>query len=427
MAKCLLPMICVLLTCSSYAAGSEPSDPITWADDHPEVVANNARPTIAWPCEKIETDLGYCHQPSVVIDSSGELYAEGSKGRIFHSVDRGRTWSRLCSVPPLWEMPEGMKVISPRQMMGLGVSPSGALLGFWFCAYSKYGETETWPTSLGVDDVTLDYALWVTRSEDRGQTWTASAPFEGPPGVKVGSGKMRMAVMPDGRLMISANAHQQSRPDRPVTRVEQLHHGYVYVSDDDGRSWSREGFIGNYSFETDLLPVPSGRILAAVRYQRRKYPSDPPQLVSPWDNSPEPGGHSIIKNTALAFSEDGGATWSAPRIVTGFMRTPGCLVRLSDGTLLMPHGVKEGLGGQRFVVSYDEGQTWSNAIFELNDAGYFASTVALDDDTLVTVHETPRGANPNNWVMLHVLRWKAPPRSEVEKHGFFEPRQPEWE
>ena len=77
---------------------------------------------------------------------------------------------------------------------------------------------------------------------------------------------------------------------------------------------------------------------------------------------------------------------------------------------------------RHFVISYDEGQTWSNAIFELNDLGYYASTVVLDDDMLVTVHETSRKANPHKWGMLHVLRWKAPPRSEVEKHGFFEPR-----
>ena len=396
--------------------------PVTWAQEHPEVAANNARPTIAWPCEKIETDLGYCHQPSVVTDSSGELYAEGSQGRIFHSLDGGRKWSRLCGVPPLFDVPAGMKVISPQTMMGLGVTPSGALLGCWFCAYSANGEKETWAQTLGVDDPTLDYAVWVTRSEDRGRTWSASAPFDAPPGVKVGSGKMRVARMPDGRLMIQSNSHQQSRPGRPVTRVQQVHHGYVFVSADDGRTWSREGFIGDYANESDLLQLPSGRILASIRYQRRKYPADPPQLVSPFDGSAEPGGHSVYKNTAFAFSDDGGVSWSPPRIVTGFTQQTACLVRLSDGTVLMPYSRKDGTNGQRFVVSYDEGRTWSNAIFELNDFGLFASTVALDDDTLVTVHETRRNVAPNNWVMLHALRWKAPTRSDVEKHGFFEPR-----
>ena len=387
---------------------------ITWAEEHQEVAANNARPTIAWPCEKIETDLGFCHQPSVVADSSGELYAEGSEGRIFHSLDRGRTWSRLCGVPPLFEVPGGMKLIM-QNMNGLGVTASGALLGCWWCAYSASGERSP-------EEPTLDHALWVTRSEDRGRTWSASAPFDAPPGEKLGGGKMRVAAMPDGRLMIQSASTAQSRPDRPVPRVQQVAHGHVFVSADDGRTWSREGFIGDNANESDLLQLPSGRILASVRYQRRKRPEDPPQLVSPYDDRPDPGGHSVYKNTAFAFSDDGGVSWSPPRIVTGFMQQTACLVRLSDGTVLMPYSRKDGTKGQRFVVSYDEGRTWSNAIFQLNDFGTFASTVALDDDTLVTVHETPRNVAPNNWVMLHALRWKAPNRGDVEKNGFFEPK-----
>ena len=396
--------------------------PITWADEHPEVAANNARPAIPWPCEKIETDLGYCHQPSIVADASGELYAEGSQGRIFHSLDGGREWSRLCGVPPLFDVPAGTKLIM-QSMNGLGVAASGALLGCWWCAYSASGQsTGTWEATRSVEDPTLDYALWVTRSEDRGRTWTASAPFDAPPGEKLGGGKMRVARMPDSRLLIQSASAAQSRPGRPVPRVQQVAHGHVFVSVDDGRTWSREGYIGDNSHESDLLQLPSGRILASVRYQRRKMPEDAPQLVSPYDDSADLAGHSVYKNTAFAFSDDGGVSWSPPRIVTGFTQQTACLVQLSDGTVLMPYSRKDGTNGQRFVVSYDEGRTWSNAIFELNDFGLFASTVALDDDTLVTVHETHRNVAPNNWVMLHALRWRAPKRSDVEKHGFFEPR-----
>jgi hypothetical protein len=357
-----------------------------------------------------------------VTDSSGALYAEGSQGRIFHSLDGGRKWSRLCRVPPLFDVPGGMKLSSPLLLNGIGVAPSGALLGCWWCAYSASGQSTSESATRLVEEPTLDYALWITRSEDRGRTWSASAPFDAPPGEKLGGGKMRVARMPDGRLMIQSASMAQSRPGRPVTRVQQVAHGHVFVSADDGRTWSREGFIGDNSNESDLLGLPSGRILASVRYQRMKRPEDAPQLVSPYDDSADLGGHSVYKNMAFAFSDDGGASWSPPRIVTGFGEKTGCLVRLSDGTVLMPYSRKDGTHGQRFVVSYDEGRTWSNAIFELNDFGLFASTVALDDDTLVTVHETQRNVAPNNWVMLHALRWKAPTRSDVEKHGFFEPR-----
>ena len=233
---------------------------------------------------------------------------------------------------------------------------------------------------------------------------------------------MRVAQMSDGRLLIQSSSSPQSRPDRPVARVQHVAHGHIFASTDDGRTWSREGFIGDNTNESDLLQLPSGRILASVRYQRMKKPEDPPQFVSPYDGSTKLGSHSVYKNMAFAFSDDGGVSWSPPRIVTGFMQQTACLVRLSDGTVLMPYSRKDGTKGQRFVVSYDEGRTWSNAIFQLNDFGTFASTVALDDDTLVTVHETPRNVAPNNWVMLHALRWKAPKRGDVEKNGFFEPR-----
>ena len=387
---------------------------VTWADQHPDVAANNARPTIPWPCEKIETDLGYCHQPSIVKDDQGELYAEGSEGKIFHSLDRGREWSRLCKVAPLFDVPDGMKVIT-LGLYGLGVTPGGALLGFWRCAYSASGK-------FSVEEPTLNDVLWITRSEDRGRTWSACAPFDPPPGEILGGGKMRIARMADGRLLIPVISAMQSRPGRPVTTVEQVAHGHVFASADDGRTWSRAGLMGDHCDESDLLQLPSGRILASIRYQRKKLETDPDNMVDPLGGSAERGGHSVFKNTAFAFSDDGGRSWSPPRIVTGFIQQTGCLVRLDDGTILLPYSRKDGTHGQRFIVSYDEGRTWSNAIYELNDFGLFASTVVLDDGTLVTVHETRRKVAPHNWVMLHALRWKAPARGDVEKHGFFEPK-----
>jgi hypothetical protein len=388
---------------------------VTWADQHPEVAANNARPTIPWPCEKIETNLGSCHQPGIVKDDAGELYAEGVEGKIFHSADGGREWSRLCKVVPMFEVPKGMKQIT-LSLNGLGVTASGGLVGLWRCAYSASGEF------FEVQDPTLNDVLWITRSEDRGRTWSACPPFEPPPGETMVGGKMRIHRICDDRLMIPIVSAGQSRPGKPVTPEQQVFHGQVWVSADDGRTWSREGFLGDHCDESDLLQLPSGRVLASIRYQRKKLDTDPDNMVDPLGGSAQRGGHSVYKNTAFAFSDDDGRSWSPPRIVSGFVQQTGCLVRLSDGTIVLPYSRKDGTHGQRFVVSYDEGRTWSNAIYELNDFGMFASTVALDDDTLVTVHETPRKVAPHNRVMLHALRWKAPLRGEVEKHGFFEPR-----
>ena len=89
-------------------------------------------------------------------------------------------------------------------------------------------------------------------------------------------------------------------------------------------------------------------------------------------------------------------------------------------TVIMPFGHKDQGQGQRFMVSYDEGQSWSKTVFELNKSGMYASSVVLDDQTIVTVHAIESHQGGQN--ALEVLRWKAPPRDVVSKNGFFTPK-----
>ena len=170
--------------------------------------------------------------------------------------------------------------------------------------------------------------------------------------------------------------------------------------------------------------------MAAVRYQRVKLPEDRPELGDCFYHEPSqrdesiPGGpmavgRNLFQHTAFTFSEDGGKTWATPRLVTGTLAQTGSLVRLSDGTLVLIFGRH----GQSFMLSYDEGETWSKAVYQLNCTGEYARSVALEDDTIVTIHDNVlpnKGRGP-----LVALRWKAPPRKEVEKHGFFTPREVE--
>ena len=81
------------------------------------------------------------------------------------------------------------------------------------------------------------------------------------------------------------------------------------------------------------------------------------------------------------------------------------------------------------MLSYDDGKTWSKAVYELNSTGEYARSVVLEDDTIITVHDNV-GSDGSDEVWrgrgtLIVLRWKAPPREEVKKHGFFTPRDVE--
>jgi len=86
----------------------------------------------------------------------------------------------------------------------------------------------------------------------------------------------------------------------------------------------------------------------------------------------------------------------------------------------MTLGHKENVGGPRFMVSYDEGQSWGKTVFELNRSGWYASSVVLSDDTIVTVYALEQNSVGKN--ELEVPCWKISPRDIVEKKGFFKPR-----
>ncbi|MAE63338.1 MAG: hypothetical protein CMJ18_03625 [Phycisphaeraceae bacterium] len=406
----------------------------TWADFHVEVAQNHRRRHLSWPSRQVLTDLAFCHQPTIVRSTvTGELYSHGAEGRndrpcalVWHSTDRGRSWSQLCRSP----------LLAPPM-------PPGARRSF--CTYDGIGTTDRdtllvscrrhWDgRANGVDavwqsDPTSRDQAWVIRSGDRGQTWERSAELDSGDYLNVGSDVARFCLLENGKLLLAQCAmpwsHTDDRRPDPPWRGE----AYLFESRDDGRTWQRIGTMGLDTCECDLLELPSKRILATTRYQRKRIDGDPPDMVSnEWLEvmeglhpgfPTEPEGYCFYKQTAVLHSDDGGRTWSTPRLVTGWLQQTACLVRLSDGTIVLPFSHKNDGHGQRFIISYDEGETWSNSIFELNGFGLYASSVALDDDTIVTVTETPRWHKP---VQFHVLRWSVPPRKAVEEQGFFTPR-----
>ena len=402
-------------------------DYVTWANSHPEVAeifdSVFEYKKIDWPSEMIDTGVGPVNQPSITIGADQELFTVGKNGQVFHSENLGKTWSLLCQSPSLNpEVPGGFKKRSLGSG-GIGVTARGTLLLAWNMDYND-GHSG-WSHG----DDSLHRVMWMTRSEDRGKTWKATELLDPSPYDNIAD-QCTVIQLSDGRLMVALRVEACSRPGKPVSISEGIFRSFIYTSSDDGKTWSRFSKFTDHCPEPHLLEMPSGKIVAALRYQRAKLPEDQPKLGGCFYHVPGQRNESItggatavgrivFQNTAFTFSEDAGKTWATPRLVTGALAHTGCLVRLSDGTLVLTFGRH----GQRFMLSYDEGKTWSKAVYQLNGTGEYARSVALEDDTIITIHDNAGekvGRGP-----LIVLRWKAPPREDVEQHGFFTPREVE--
>lgn len=209
--------------------------------------------------------------------------------------------------------------------------------------------------------------IMTTISHDGGKTWE-ERPIEGLPRFARIGGWFRGSgtVLADGAVIgvISAG----SVPASGHTSA------YALRSEDKGLSWELIPIAhepGGLSFnETDLLTLPSGRILAMIR-----------------------GGAEA--SLYQSHSDDAGRTWSKPT-PTAIQGQPGNLLRLKSGNILCVYrrrGYPEGYSG---VLSHDDGKTWdvANEIQIRDDTlpgltGY-PSSVQLDDGTIFTIYNVLR-------------------------------------
>ena len=365
---------------------------------------------------------------------------------MYHSEDLGVTWSLLGTSPPFApQVPEDLTV-RDRSSCGIGVTDRGTILLVWYMRYNdgrEHGPHTAHDQPQEHEDESYHLVTWMTRSSDRGQNWEPTEPLDASP-YDVIADQATLLQLADGRLIVPFCVQAYSRPGRPVSLTESRFRSLVYCSDDDGITWSRFSKFPDHSVEPDLLELPSGEILAYIRYQRGKVPEDPAELAADQRLYEAPGSptgldQSVFKHSAFSRSIDGGHTWATPRLVTASAQQSGSLVRLSDGTLIMTFGRY----GQRFMLSYDNGQTWSRSVYQLYPCGQYARTVVLDDDTLVTVHDHRETWNFQGRLLrcydntivadgqpvmpkrLGVLRWNAPSRGRTARAGFFTPREVE--
>ena len=355
----------------------------------------------AIPAEFIPVPLG--RGSPIGITDDGALYAafategHGLESALLHSTDGGRSWSeKRLDWWQFFNHTVGRDSLEFRfwenrwvmRNQSFGVLKDGALL--W--AFEQ-------------DAANLEKECYIIRSEDGGETWGGPVKLDKSPFSSVGNCSNRMTELSDGTILWSQRlgwhvGEWEKRREKlesagqPLTAAD-FANSYVFRSTDGGSTWGDRTPLPDWSFETTLLQLHSGKLIAAIRYQPLI------DLDTPLAK--------FGKRVFLADSEDDGRTWGNFRPVR---RTPhgesdlalgechGELSQLSDGTLVLTHDHRYPYEQQQVLarISHDEGNTWTPEICNLTHPGGtvlgshqrgvgsgYASSVVLEDDTIVTM------------------------------------------
>ena len=252
----------------------------------------------------------------------------------------------------------------------------------------------------------------VSRSQDEGRTWQqiGEISIDVAGGYKTRGMHWRMTKLPEETLFFCVDLRDdQYGADCFLTS------GIILTgwrSDDGGKSWEGPIKMCDWAAEGGMVQLPSGKLLASVRYQRRLLPTDTPAVRQFAKNRG-------FKHLFLVESEDGGRSWKNLRpLTTVFGQCFGYPVAQSDGTFVVVHDTRYGPGtdAARAMISHDEGNTWEDEVYYLffgKGATSYSKSVVLDDDTILTIGGTctdpeskrdPRAPIGNSHVSA--IRWK---------------------
>ena len=250
-------------------------------------------------------------------------------------------------------------------------------------------------------------------SGDEGRTWRTIGEVPNPPG-HWGSGSW-IFRLPDETLL-AAIGHPNHVFEQEGTRlVYRSGEGnlFVYRSTDGGQAWTDPARVHDWTSEGGVTLTPSGKLIAAQRYQRPILPGDPPDLEQQ-TGSANPGWP--YKHVCVVESDDSGRTWRDFRMLTTvFGQTRGDPVGLGDGTVIVVHDTRYGPGppGSRAMISRDEGSTWEDEVYYLDYTtftGSYADSVALADDCILSVAGSSQAGNSwdavRNNTDFYAIRWR---------------------
>lgn len=365
----------------------------------------------------------YYGWPTVAKMEDGTLIAVASGERMAHvcpwgrtvlweSRDQGETWSRTHIVHD-----------SPIDDRDAGITPltDEKMLISWFTS-----DTRIYRDSIAdLPPPRGDLSLTVIRGWDDalvsryqgafvmtgslGGQWNAPVEI----GVTAPHGPIRLD---DGTLLYLGKAYSSEdgmerryrglshpRPAqlRPIDYTQPI---LCLASHDDGDNWEAisqveqlGGFVNANLHEPHVVQLPGGRLVGVIRTQ--------------WE-----GEHRFHRpfSMAVTFSDDYGLTW-APLVPLDVSGSPPHLLLHSSGVLILTYGYRAASeggpdvgSGQRALLSYDGGASWSEPVILRDDGpdgdlGYPA-TCELDDGTLLTVYYQKQRTGESCSILY--TRWK---------------------
>lgn len=288
------------------------------------------------PVEKIRMPLdpqAHYQGLNLVLTPDGVIYAV-QQTIISKSTDGGQTWEHLSRDPSAFGF-SGWLLQANRHEQLINVSQQGE---------------EQPPT------------VWV--SDDEGRTWEQTSEIDVKPFQKTVAGAS-LTRLSDGTLLLPIK-----RRDDPFD--EGTNPTYVFVSEDDGYTFSDCFFMSDYGNEVNIVELFPGQLLGVIRYQ----PGPPDQ---PHTN----------KTVFLSDSVDNGATWTDLRQLTSVHgQCHGAAVGLSNNRAVVAydHRYPRELGSGRAMVSDDNGKNWHDEVYYLchGHVAGFPRHISLDGEEILT-------------------------------------------
>lgn len=314
----------------------------------------------------------------------------GSEISISFSTDRGASWSDYRLIA----RGEADDQLDYRDH-SLGQAHDGALVvvyGILFGEAEKSRQDDSDPRA------SREEHLEVVRSTDGGASWSKPSLIDMPgPGIFVRP-HGQMVRLPDGTLVFMARGHQSDEIHEANPSAHERVN-YLYRSSDGGFTWEKPTEIRSGWSETGFLPLTEDRWVAFVRHNHQAnqiaYSNDGGKTWPRWEPGALSEGTPPVHLSHLpdpSRRAPGDARIGHWRMVNGKPQkpSPGSIVRLPNGIVLITYGYRSYPFGVRAIVSRDGGDHFDlQTEYVISDSAFswdcgYPSTVCYDDGLVVT-------------------------------------------